>query len=174
VPFAQLITFTPAAESGLDVIAHHSVDADTWRAYCEAHVALLLGLLDGACERLTHEAYAYAKERRSAGKPISQLQAVALRLADIALNRAALALYLSAAVEQTDASGSPAGLSGLSVPHVADLAFRISRDAVQIAAAHGYVEGLPFKRLFEQVGTLVGVLTTCQSGLALVSRGPFH
>jgi hypothetical protein len=41
---------------------------------------------------------------------------------------------------------------------LADLAAAIARDAVQVAAAHGYVEGLNFKRLFSQSRTLASML----------------
>lgn len=173
LPLASLITLQARAQAAATP-ARPCARPHAAAACDQARLALLLGLIDGACERLAQEAYAYAKERRSAGKPISQHQAVALRLADIASNQQALALYLAAAIERHDAFGADAGLATLSVAHVADLAFRISRDAVQIAAAHGYVEGLPFKRLFEQVGTLSGVLATCQPCLAHASCGPLQ
>jgi hypothetical protein len=106
--------------------------------------ALLGGLIDGATRRLVDEAYAHARTRQSAGRILIQHQAVALRLADLAINHQALHHYLQAGLGRSS-----------NAAHVGHLAFTIARDAVQIAGAHGYVEGLPFKRLFEQMRSLI-------------------
>ncbi len=143
----------------LAVLAHRA-----WAAFVDAQAALMLGLIDGVAERLVREAYAYARQRVSAGKPIAQHQAVALRLADLALNQQALSLYLHAAVEHPAAVGSADGPVQINVAHVSELAQRISRDALQVAAAHGYVEGLPFKRLFEQTRAFLSMLACACGG----------
>ena len=132
-----------------------------WERYRDAQLALLCGILAGICRRLCNEACAYAHTRRSADKPIIQHQAVALRVADIVLQQQALALYLADAFKrggQGRLHGAPARVSGPCVPYVNQAVFQVARDAVQVAAAHGYVEGLPFKRLFEQSRTLSSVL----------------
>jgi hypothetical protein len=146
----QCVLSLPDAAGSDEVLA---VDAAAWTAYGDAHGALLTGLIAGACQRLTEEAFSYAKQRQSGGKPISQYQAVALRLADLAMSQAALSLYL----EATAASGtSHAPVS--SVAYVTDAACAIARDAVQTAAGHGYVDGLPFMRSHEQVYVLCALL----------------
>ncbi len=165
MPDARLCLIAPDALSAAPHGAVRKLAPGAWAAYVNAQSALLLGLIDGACRRLVQEAFAYAKQRQSAGKPIAHYQAVALRLADLALNQQALALYATAAVEQGAAIGM-AGPSHCNAAHVDELAFRIARDSVQIAAAHGYVEGLPFKRLFEQLRTLSSVLS-CVLGTPL-------
>lgn len=116
------------------------------------HQVLLAGLLVGMTQRVSQAAYAYAKTRQSGGKPIMQHQAVALRLADIAMNQQALWLYVQACF-----GGDKAGTT-LSIGHVHELASRVTRDGVQVAGAHGFVEGLPFKRLFEQTRTVLTAL----------------
>lgn len=116
------------------------------------HEVLLAGLLAGMTQRVGQVAYAYAKTRQSGGKPIMQHQAVALRLADIAMNQQALWLYVQACF-----GGDLAGMT-LSTSHVHELASRVTRDGVQVAGAHGFVEGLPFKRLFEQTRTVLTAL----------------
>lgn len=117
--------------------------------------ALFAALLHGVLRRLVAEAYSYASTRKSAGKPIHQHQAVSLRLADLVLFQQGLSLYMNAAIS---GSGEVRGLSSTSIGYIADTSARIAKDAVQIAAAHGYVDGLPFKRLFEQARTLVSCL----------------
>lgn len=129
-------------------------------AWLMAQVVLLSGLLCGACRRLREEAYAYAQVRRSGGKPIVQLQAVALRLANIALAEQNLALYAAAAAKPVHQRDPVSNIDALNVAYVTESAREIARDAMQVAAAHGYVAGLPFKRLFEQVHTLASVLAS--------------
>ena len=141
-----------------------------WQAYGAAQRALLSGLLCGACRRLREEAFAYAQSRRSGGKPIIQLQAVALRLANIALAEQNLALYAAALAGPVHQRDPVSAIASLDVAYVTESALAIARDAVQVAAAHGYVEGLPFKRLFEQVHTLASVL----SSHAQTADGEFH
>jgi hypothetical protein len=117
--------------------------------------AVLSGLLCGVSERLVEEAHAYARTRESAGKPIIQYQAVALRLADLEMNLEALLLSAAVAYEPLLADDV---LEAAEPALLADLAFAIARESVQVAAAHGYVEGLPFKRLFKQSRTLASML----------------
>lgn len=116
------------------------------------HQVLLAAMLAGMTQRASLAAYAYAKTRQSGGKPIMHHQAVALRLADIAMNQQALWLYVQAC-----AGGDKAGMA-MSIGHIHELASRVTRDAVQVAGAHGFVEGLPFKRLFEQTRTVLTAL----------------
>lgn len=116
------------------------------------HQAVLVGLLAGMTQRVSQASYAYARVRQSGGKPLMHHQAVALRLADIAMNQQALWLYAQACF-----GGDTAGMS-LSVSHLHELASRVTRDGVQVAGAHGFVEGLPFKRLFEQTRSVLTAL----------------
>ena len=117
--------------------------------------ALVSGLLCGVSERLVEEAHDYARTRLSGGKPINQYQAVALRLAELDMGLQALLLSAAAPYEPALALETA---EACRPPLLADLAFAIARDAVQVAAAHGYVEGLPFKRLFSQSRTLASLL----------------
>ncbi len=138
----------PAAPS-----AHSQRPAPALRA--PALRAVVSGLLCGVSERLVEEAHGYARVRQSGGKPINQYQAVALRLAELDMNLQALVLSAAAPFEPTLAEEAA---EASRPPLLADLAFAIARDAVQVAAAHGYVEGLPFKRLFSQSRTLASLL----------------
>ncbi|KFE69501.1 acyl-CoA dehydrogenase family protein [Hyalangium minutum] len=166
-PLGEVLTWTlqPGLTGG--DVGMQPLAPSAWGTYVRAQLALLSGLLTGATRRLVEEAYAYAKTRQAAGKPIIQHQAVALRLADLALNHEALALYLTASVERCQPPGMKGGLEELSVGHISDLSFRIARDAVQTAAGHGYVEGLPFRRLFEQVRTLTVMIGAMKAASAL-------
>lgn len=137
-----------------------------WAAFMEAQAALLLGLIDGLAQQLVVEAYAYARQRVSAGKPIAQHQAVALRLADLALTQQTLSLQLECAVLPV-ASGGAGAAPAANPSLVAESSMRIARDALQVAAAHGYVEGLVFKRGYAQSRLLVSAWSAlCRSRAA--------
>lgn len=114
--------------------------------------AFYAGLLLGGVNRAVKEAYQYAKVRESFGKPINQHQAVALRLADIAVNSEAARMYAEEALEQQAFADADYGLA--SAQHVAELSNQVVTDALQVAGAHGYVEGLPFKRIYERIRAL--------------------
>lgn len=161
MPDGVIYAFSAGVLTDLGVQHKRQIEAN-WLHCLNAQAALLLGLVDGVCRRLVVEAYVYAKQRQSGGKPIAQHQAVALRLADLVLDQQALSLYAQAAVDEGAFVDCCSGPFQSNKSHIADLSFRIGRDAVQVAAAHGYVEGLPFKRLFEQLRTLTSALTvTC-------------
>jgi len=146
---ARLCTLNLCAGSEMQ-----ELPTSAWEAFANANTSLLCGLLAGGCERLTDDAIAFARHRKSGGKPIAQHQAVALRLADIAMRQRALSL-------QT-AVHSIAGdwLQSAYVPTtVAEVACDIACDALQTAGAHGYVDGLPFMRLHQSVHALAALLT---------------
>ena len=166
-PLGEVLTWTlkPGLTGG--DLGMQSLTPGAWGVYVRAQLALLSGLLTGTTRRLVDEAYAYAKTRQAAGKPINQHQAVALRLADLALNHEALSLYLTASVERCSPPGMKGGIEEISVSYIGELSFRIARDAVQTAAGHGYVEGLPFRRLFEQVRTLTVMIGATKAGAAV-------
>ncbi|MCW5667459.1 MAG: hypothetical protein KIT35_26795 [Piscinibacter sp.] len=119
-----------------------------WQAHADAQLALHGGLIAGTGARLLDEAFEYAALRPSAGKPLLQHQAVALRLADATMAQASLGLYLQALACGGTAGQAPAA------GYVAEVACGIARDALQTAAGHGYVDGLPFLRLFEAMQAL--------------------
>lgn len=157
-PHGGIVQLHRGAGQSLSIV---SLSTTTYRRLLDLSFALLAGLLSGALRRMVDEAYAYARTRKSGGKAISQHQAVALRLADLTLNQQGIALYLQAAIEQPAAVGCE-GPRNVNIDYVDQCSARIASDAVQVAAAHGYVEGLAFKRLFEQTRTLV-------SSMALMS-----
>jgi len=121
--------------------------------------SLLTGQLRGALFRLVDLAYAYARNRQSGGKPIIRHQAVALRLAELTIHSEALGLLLS-----HDQAVFRTGVAGLGVlnrgrlDHISRESSRICRNAMQVAAGHGYVEGLLFKTLNEQCRSLLWAL----------------
>lgn len=153
-----------------------AIDPDTaWRALgplpdrlnqgaparsARAEAVLLLGLTTGACRAAVAAAYGYARARESGGKPIAQYQAVALRLAELAMADRAISLLARHVAADPDRSALTDACR-----YVAATAIRMARDAVQVAAGHGFVRGLPFADLFTGIAALAARLTLAANAL---------
>ncbi|WP_139491043.1 acyl-CoA dehydrogenase [Brevibacillus dissolubilis] len=105
--------------------------------------AQALGIAQGAYE----QALNYAKERVQFGKPISSLQAIQFKLADMAtkIEAARLLTYQAAWLEDM---GLPYGkASAMSKVFAGDIAMEITTDAVQVFGGYGYTREYPVERM---------------------------
>lgn len=151
-PAGQSLWFDGTAGAALGGVP---VAAAAWREWRDAQTALLLGLLTGGTRRMVVEAYGYARQRESSGQVIALHQAVALRLADIAIAGRTLELHAEAVVSMLGDEDDPAlRFDAVTAGHLHRLVFAVSRDALQVAAGHGYVAGLPFRDFFARLRTL--------------------
>ncbi|MBR8534390.1 acyl-CoA dehydrogenase family protein [Carboxylicivirga sediminis] len=102
-----------------------------------------LGIASGAYEL----ARKYAMERKTFGKPIIRHQAIAFKLADMATEiEAARFLCLKAAWLKDQ--GQPYGIaSAMAKQYAADMAMRVTTEAVQIHGGYGYVKEYHVERL---------------------------
>jgi alkylation response protein AidB-like acyl-CoA dehydrogenase len=96
-------------------------------------------------------AVAYAKERKSFGRPIIEHQAVAFRLADMATRiRAAELMALDAAALRD--SGRPClKEAAMAKLFASEMAERVCSDAIQIHGGYGYVADFPVERIYRDV-----------------------
>ncbi|MDH3919942.1 MAG: acyl-CoA dehydrogenase family protein [Rhodospirillales bacterium] len=96
-------------------------------------------------------ALAYAKERKSFGRPIIEHQAVAFRLADMATRiRAAELLALDAAALRD--SGKPClKEAAMAKLFASEMAERVCSDAIQVHGGYGYVADFPVERIYRDV-----------------------
>jgi len=104
--------------------------------------AMSVGLARAAMEA----AIQYAKERQTFGLPIGQHQAVQLLLADMAkdLEAARLLTWLSAwLIDQRQRATKE---SSLAKCFAADVAMRVTTDALQIFGGYGYMKDLPLEK----------------------------
>ena len=153
----QMATFSCEDKSNLE---KNGISIEDKQIYLNSHATLLLGVISGACQYIVDEAYAYARQRQSGGKAIIHHQAVALRLADLTIHSRSLSLFSEMLVSQMGAEhDSEYKLTEIAANHISELAFKITRDALQTAAAHGFVSGLPFRATFEKMRTLTALLT---------------
>lgn len=105
--------------------------------------AQALGIAGGAFELAT----AYSKERQAFGKPISQHQAIAFKLADMAteIEAAKLMVYRAAWLKDQGMDYTTAG--AMAKLYASEVAMRHTVEAVQIHGGYGFVKEYHVERL---------------------------
>ena len=105
----------------------------------------------GVARAALEAALAYAKERKSMGKPLIEHQAINARLADMATQvAAARQLYLHAARLRT--RGEPCiREASMAKLFASEMAEKVCSDAIQIHGGYGYVADFPVERLWRDV-----------------------
>jgi alkylation response protein AidB-like acyl-CoA dehydrogenase len=123
--------------------------------------ALSVGLAQGAYEA----ALAYAKERKSFGKTISQFQAIQWKLADAA-TRIEAARLLTYRAAHLKSRGQRTSLeSAMAKLYASEVAVRVADDCVQIHGGYGFVKDYPAEKYFRDVK-----LTTIGEGTSEIQR----
>jgi alkylation response protein AidB-like acyl-CoA dehydrogenase len=96
-------------------------------------------------------ALAYAKRRRTFGRPIIEHQAVSFQIADMATSLQAAELMVLHAARLRDA-GRPSSKEGsMAKLFAADVAEQICNDAIQIHGGYGYLDDCPVGRIYRDV-----------------------
>jgi butyryl-CoA dehydrogenase len=106
--------------------------------------AQALGIAEGAFER----ALAYSKERNQFGHPISDLQAIQFKLADMytRIETSKLLVYRSAWLKENKKPF--AADSAMCKLHASETAMYVTREAVQIHGGYGYVTEYEVERMY--------------------------
>lgn len=105
-----------------------------------------LGIASGAFER----ALQYSKERKAFGKPISQHQAIAFKLSDMAVKLEAARFFCLKAAWLKDQGQNYGTASAMAKQYSADVAMEITTEAVQILGGYGYVADYHVERLMRE------------------------
>lgn len=106
--------------------------------------SLGLGIAKGAYEA----ALAYSKEREQFNQPISQFQAIAFKLADMATDIEAAELLIYEAAHLKDAHKDVTKVSAMAKYYSSEVAVRVSTDAVQIFGGYGYTKDFPVEKFY--------------------------
>ncbi len=106
--------------------------------------AQALGIAEGAFDR----ALAYSKERQQFGHPISELQAIQFKLADMytRIETSRLAVYQAAWLKENKKPYSTE--SALCKLHASETAMYVTKEAVQIHGGYGYVTEYEVERMY--------------------------
>lgn len=106
--------------------------------------SLGLGIAKGAYEA----ALAYSKEREQFNQPISQFQAIAFKLADMATDIEASELLIYEAADLKDKGLPVTKISAMAKYYSSEVAVRVSTDAVQIFGGYGYTKDFPAEKFY--------------------------
>ena len=96
-------------------------------------------------------ALAYARERKTFGKPIIEHQAVAFRLADMATQIEAARLLVLNAASLRDEGRPCLTEACMAKLFASEMAERVCSDAIQIHGGYGYLADLPVERIWRDV-----------------------
>ncbi|MGE0560972.1 MAG: acyl-CoA dehydrogenase family protein [Flavobacteriales bacterium] len=106
--------------------------------------SLGLGIAKGAYEA----ALKYSKEREQFGKAISEFQAIAFKLADMATEIEAAELLIFEAADLKDRHKDVTKVSAMAKYYSSEVAVRVSTEAVQIFGGYGYTKEFPAEKFY--------------------------
>lgn len=104
--------------------------------------ALSLGLARGCLE----ESVSYAQGRHAFGKPISELQAIQFKLADMAMHIEAARLLIWDAATALDRGDDARYKAYVAKLFASEAATRIGLEAIQVHGGYGYTKDFPVER----------------------------
>jgi alkylation response protein AidB-like acyl-CoA dehydrogenase len=106
--------------------------------------ALSLGIAKGAFDA----ALKYSKERQQFGKPISEFQAIAFKLADMATSIEAAELLTFQAAYLKNNGKKCTKESAFAKYYASEVAVKVSTEAVQIFGGYGYTKDFPVEKFY--------------------------
>jgi alkylation response protein AidB-like acyl-CoA dehydrogenase len=106
--------------------------------------SLGLGIAKGAYEA----ALKYSKEREQFNKPISQFQAIAFKLADMATEIEAAELLIFESADLKDRKQDVTKVSAMAKYYSSEVAVRVANEAVQIFGGYGYTKEFPAEKYY--------------------------
>lgn len=106
--------------------------------------ALSLGIAKGAFEA----AVQYAQERQQFGKPISDFQAIAFKLADMETKIQAAEMLVRKSAYLKDNHQKVTTTSAMGKYYASEIAVQIATDAVQVFGGYGYTKDYPVEKYY--------------------------
>jgi alkylation response protein AidB-like acyl-CoA dehydrogenase len=123
--------------------------------------AMALGIAQGAYDRSRE----YAKQRIQFGKPISELQAIQSKIADMATEIEAARLLVYQAAWLKDQNKPFSKLSAMCKLFASEVAMRVTNQAIQIHGGYGFIKDYPVERYYRDAK-----LTTIGEGTSEIQR----
>lgn len=105
----------------------------------------------GVARRAMEEAITYAKGRKSMGKPIWQHQAIGHMIADMAIEVEAARLLVWKSAWAVDAGERNTTAAAFAKAYAADMAMRVTTNAVQVFGGYGYMSEYPVEKLMRDI-----------------------
>jgi acyl-CoA dehydrogenase len=105
----------------------------------------------GVARRAMEESIRYAKERETFGVPLHRHQAIAHKIADMAMNIEAARLLVWNAAWMVDNGAANPKSAAFAKAFAADMAMKVTVDAVQVFGGYGYMKEYPVEKLMRDV-----------------------
>jgi alkylation response protein AidB-like acyl-CoA dehydrogenase len=112
--------------------------------------SLSVGLAQGCLEASIN----YSKERKQFGKPISNFQAIQMKLADMATELEAAKLMTYKAAAEKDEGKDIKQSAAMAKLYASEIATKAANEAVQIFGGYGYVKDYPVEKFYRDVKLL--------------------
>ncbi len=109
----------------------------------------------GIARRALMESVAYAQTRRTMGKPISEHQAIQLKLGEMAAKTRAAELMVDDAARAYDTGARVDMEAGMAKWFATETAFEVATEAMRIFGANGYSKEYPIERLYRDAPLLI-------------------
>jgi alkylation response protein AidB-like acyl-CoA dehydrogenase len=106
--------------------------------------ALALGIAKGAYEASVK----YSKERQQFDQPISNFQAIAFKLADMATKIEVAEMLVMQAADKKNRGERMSKESAMAKYYASEISVQISTDAVQIFGGYGYTKDFPVEKFY--------------------------
>jgi acyl-CoA dehydrogenase len=124
----------------------------------------------GVIRRALEEARDYALERKTFGVPIAQHQAIQFMLAEMAIAHEATRLLCHKAAWSVDRGDLNSIVSAYAKAYGADMAMKVTTDAVQIFGGYGYTKEYPVEKLMRDAKLLQIYEGTSQIQRVVIAR----
>jgi alkylation response protein AidB-like acyl-CoA dehydrogenase len=109
--------------------------------------ALSLGIAEGAYQA----ALQYSKERHQFNQPISNFQAIAFKLADMATEIEAARLLIYRASDMKNKGQKVTKESSMAKYYASEIACKVANEAVQIFGGYGFTKDFPVEKFYRDV-----------------------
>ena len=104
----------------------------------------------GVAQRAYDEALQYSRDRHAFGQPISEFQAIQIKLADMATKIQAARLLINWSASRADAGGRVDMEAGMAKLYAAEIGVEVTLDAMRIHGGYGYSKEFIIERLYRE------------------------
>lgn len=124
----------------------------------------------GLSKRAMDEAIKYSLERKTFGQPIASYQAVSFMIAEMAMNIEAARMLVWKAASVIDAGERNTKYAAMCKAFAADMAMKVTTDAVQVFGGYGYSAEYPVEKLMRDAKIYQIYEGTSQIQRLIISR----